>query len=45
MELCLAPYWSELSDISLNLKMTFHSVLPGTTSLTFVSVYCLLLLV
>ena len=37
MELCLAPYWSELSDITLSLKMTFHGVLPGSTSLIFVS--------
>ena len=36
MELCLTTYWSELKDISLSLKMTYHSIQPSTTELFFV---------
>jgi hypothetical protein len=35
MELCLTTYWSELKDISLSLKMTYHSIQPSTTELFF----------
>ena len=41
MELCLTPYWSELKDVNLSLKMTYHSVQPSTTELCFVR-FCIL---
>lgn len=36
MELCLMRYWSELQNVILNLKLTFHSVQPSTSTVTFV---------
>lgn len=36
MELCLMRYWSELQNVILNLKLTFHSVQPNTSTVTFV---------
>ena len=38
MELCCTQYWSDLSDASVSLKVTFHSLHPDTSILKLVSV-------
>ena len=39
MELCITAYWSELKDVSLDLKMNFRGIQPSTTALVFVSIF------
>ena len=41
MEVCLAQYWSEVKDVRVHLKLTFHSVQPSFNTITFVSCYSL----
>lgn len=37
LEVCLAPYWSDVSDATISFFLSFHSLYPSTTDLTFVS--------
>lgn len=37
MEVCLAPYWSDVRDATISLSIVFHSLYPSAKDLTFVS--------
>ena len=36
LELCVAQYWSEVRDASISLTLTFHSLQPDHSAVTFV---------
>ena len=37
LEVCLAPYWSDVRDATVSASVLFHSLHPSVKELTFVS--------